>query len=411
MLIINEILNIANKINNLLSTKNLQIENSPKAIHYLNALFIDLQKNIKLLRSDSFPKGSNFYEIEDLYNIIDIFEHIINDLHDQSIITYDNVERTLKKLVIDIIKLCESINNKTSNFQSFDKQVSSISKENNTSKKNDNKSEVKKASIIPLFKQYPSNKKIYDTKSKWAILIGINEYEDINNYKKLNVCINDIKSIYDRLILGGFNKEKIQLITDDSKKLPSRSNIYSALNLYAKIIEPNDLLLIYFSGHGEFENGESYLIPKDGKKNSLQDTAIEFSRVKEIIKETNAKAKVIILDACHSGSQVGSKGPIHMSEGFFKRVFEEAKGLVIQASCEQGQSSYEWPERKCSVFTYYFLEALSGKADNDNKGCVSVQDVNRYVVDKVKIWASKLDLVQVPTFHCDMSGDIILSYY
>ena len=97
-----------------------------------------------------------------------------------------------------------------------------------------------------------------------------------------------------------------------------------------------------------------------------------------------------------------------MSEAFIRRVFEQSEGMAILASCKQGQLSYEWREKGCGVFTYYLLEALEGRADWDGKGFVTVQDVNRYVANGVKLWAVQHNVSQTPTLQYSVAGDIVL---
>ena len=100
-----------------------------------------------------------------------------------------------------------------------------------------------------------------------------------------------------------------------------------------------------------------------------------------------------------------------MSAQFIRRVFEEAEGFAILASCKQGQLSYEWRAHECSVFTHFLLEALVGKADREEKGFVTVQDANRHVTDGIKLWASQNNISQTPTLQYEVVGDIILAHY
>jgi uncharacterized caspase-like protein len=129
----------------------------------------------------------------------------------------------------------------------------------------------------------------------------------------------------------------------------------------------------------------------------------------KIMQKAKARAKVIVIDACHSGANVGSKGPKKMSKEFIQRVFEQAEGMAVMASCKQGELSYEWKEQQRSAFTYYLLEAIGGKADQDKKKFVTVQDVNRYVVNGVKLWAAQRGFTQTPTLQYSAAGDIILA--
>ena len=249
---------------------------------------------------------------------------------------------------------------------------------------------------------------IYGIGNQWAVLVGVNEYEDKANYGQLHVCVKDVHAIREQLIAGGFDPARIRLLTDQTSELPTKANILVALKAVADVTEPDDLLLFYYSGHGDEEGDESYLVARDGRRLVLGDTAVPLSRVREIVEGAPARAKIIVLDACHSGADIGGKGPKPMSEAFIRRVFEQAEGLAILASCKQGQLSYEWRENERSVFTHFLLEALEGRADRDEKGFVTVQDANRHVANGVKLWASQRNLSQTPTLQYTVAGDIIL---
>lgn len=251
-------------------------------------------------------------------------------------------------------------------------------------------------------------KEIYGKGERWAVLAGANQYEDAIHYAPLQVCVKDTLALKDQLIKSGYDDQRIKTLTDQSEELPTRDNILVALKSVANATEPDDLLLFYYSGHGVEKSGESYLVARNGRHLVIEDTAVPISKIKAIMRSASAKAKVIVIDACHSGVSL-DKGPPAMTDEFMRRVFEEAKGFAILASCEQGQVSYEWQQNDRSVFTHYLLEALQGEADFDNKGFVTIQDINRYVSNCVKLWASKKNLSQMPTLHYEVAGDIILA--
>jgi hypothetical protein len=256
---------------------------------------------------------------------------------------------------------------------------------------------------------------LYGTGNPWAVLVGVNEYEDSANYGELQVCVEDVEAVHEQLVAGSFDPARMRLLTDHADEPPTRANILAALKAVADATEPDDLLLFYYSGHGEEDGGESYLVARDGRRLVLGDTAVSLSRVKEIVEEAPARAKVIVLDACHSGADIGGKGPKSMSKPFIRRVFEQAEGMAILASCKQGQLSYEWrepgPGKGRSVFTHFLLEALAGAADRDEKGFVTVQDASRHVTNGVKLWASQRNTSQIPTLQYTVAGDIILVRY
>lgn len=258
----------------------------------------------------------------------------------------------------------------------------------------------------------PTRPELYGNGDHWAVVVGINYYEDTRSYPQLQVCAHDATTLYQQLIAGGFKDRHIRILTDQRDRLPLRENILAELQVIAEATRPDDLLLFYFSGHGQAEGGAGYLVPRNGRGVALHDTAVPMKRVKEIIGKAQARAKVIIVDACHSGANLeAAKGKRPMSAEFINNVFKEAVGLAIISSCKEEQYSYEWPEKQCSVFTYYLIEALQGKADNDEKGFVTVQDVNRYVTNGVKQWALEQSVSQSPRLDYFVSGDIVLTEY
>jgi|KBSSwiStaDraftv2_1062776.scaffolds.fasta_scaffold04702_6 hypothetical protein len=247
------------------------------------------------------------------------------------------------------------------------------------------------------------------TGKKRAVLVGVNQYEDDSNYGELSVCVQDVEAIQKKITGLGYADDRVRILTDNSgRNLPTRNRVIATLRSFAKVSEPNDLFLFYYSGHGDMEDGESYLVCRDGFSNSLKDTAIPVKLVEQIMRAAAARAKVIILDSCHSGAALGAKGSRKMSAEYIKRVFEEAEGLAVLSSCKQDEQSYVRPEEDASAFTHYLLEGLTGKADTEKKGFVTVQDMNHYVSDKVKDWAAGQNLTQTPVFSAAMAGDIIL---
>jgi serine/threonine protein kinase len=244
-------------------------------------------------------------------------------------------------------------------------------------------------------------------RQSWGTLVGVNDYQD-PAFSSLSVCANDARLICDSLrAASGYRTGCLRLLADDQEPTPTKSEILASLQAAAQSAEEEDLLLFYFSGHGVAEGNKGYLLPSDARYGVLADTSISVQRVCEIMLQSEARAKVLILDACHSGAQIG-KAPLAMTPEFMQRVFDEAEGIVVLASCKQGQVSWEWPQENCSVFTSFLLEGTLGAADQDGKGFVTMYDLARYVTDGVKLWAVRRRRVQTPTMQAQVVGDIIL---
>lgn len=247
-------------------------------------------------------------------------------------------------------------------------------------------------------------KPVLNSGKAWAVLVGVNTYVD-PYIASLKTAVSDVNALHQVL---ASEYQAVRLLTDETpEQLPTRANILAELSAVAQAAEAGDLLLFHFSGHGIAEDGESYLLPRDAKVAALRYTAVAIADVHNIIEKSAARAKVIVLDACHAGASIG-RATSSMTPEFIQRVFAEAEGIVVLASCKQGQQSWEWREKGHGVFTYYLLEALRGQADFDQKGFVTIADVNRYVTDRVKQWSVSHNAPQTPTWQAKLVGDIIL---
>jgi hypothetical protein len=245
-------------------------------------------------------------------------------------------------------------------------------------------------------------------------LIGANEYHDpaINSLK---FCANDTKSLREVLVQpdrGGYDETGTLLLTDGTLRdsLPTRSNIMSRVSSVAKMAEPEDSILFAFSGHGMEENGFSYLLPADARTGVLAETAIGVKWIKETLGDASARAKIMILDACHAGAMKGKADAGRMTEKFSSEILDLAEGFAMLSSCKLNESSYEWEEKEHGVFSYFLCEGLMGYADADMDGIVTVSEASSYVTKKVKEWAFRNGVQQSPNLEYKVSGDIALSY-
>jgi serine/threonine protein kinase len=241
----------------------------------------------------------------------------------------------------------------------------------------------------------------------WGVLVGVDHYLD-PAISLLTVCADDVSLTCNALCAtSGYERARLRLLAEDQDALPTKSEILANMQAVAQSAAEGDLLLFYFSGHGVAEGDEGYLLPCDARYGVLADTSIPIRRVTELMLQSQARAKVLVLDACHSGAQIG-KAPLTMTPEFIQHVFDEAEGIAVLASCTQGQVSWPWPEEHCSVFTYYLLEGISGAADREGKGFITVNDLARHVTNGVKLWAVQRGYLQTPTTQAQVVGDIIL---
>jgi formylglycine-generating enzyme required for sulfatase activity len=217
--------------------------------------------------------------------------------------------------------------------------------------------------------------------NNWAIVIGINHYEFLDQSECLSCAVHDAERIKEFLCnQAGFDADHVLLCSDQSEPLgkrkiptrPTRTILRSILLDELQDAERADNLWFFFSGHGMIgDDNHDYLMPCDGRSRDLEGTAIPVDFVIRRLLECRAKNIVMIMDMCRRSD--GSKGNDDVGAQTAKAV--EQKGIVTIFSCDRGQKSYEIKELQQGAFTYALLEGLA-----TNKTPVELE---KYLQDRV----------------------------
>lgn len=253
---------------------------------------------------------------------------------------------------------------------------------------------------------------------RWAVLIGVDKYRDSVGIGSLKYCGADMKLLH-RVLTGphgGFAPENVLLMTDDASDpghRPTYSNIVTMVPRWLCEAEPDDDVLIAFSGHGITEKGEAYLVPSTARFGNLALTAVSMRLVRQWMDACKAGRKILIVDACHAGA---GKAAATMDRKFWQDV-DRGEGFVKLASCGPRQKSNE-DERLTSpvgkghgVFTYYLAEGLDGLGDFDRNGRVDVDEAYRYTFKKTRQWARNKGIRQDPLKSGRVTGVMTIAYY
>jgi uncharacterized caspase-like protein len=183
-------------------------------------------------------------------------------------------------------------------------------------------------------------------------------------------------------------------------------------------VAKDDMVIIYFAGHGATEldasspdgDGlEKYLLPVNADPKDLYATAMPMNEVARIFQRLSSEKIVFISDTCYSGASGGrtiaSLGFRANLTGTFLESISQGKGRVILTASDANEVSMEKDDLQHGVFTYYLLEALQGKGDLDGDGVITVDEVYRYVSIKVPQATGQN---QHPVKKGEMQGQIVL---
>jgi WD40 repeat protein len=224
----------------------------------------------------------------------------------------------------------------------------------------------------------------------YLLVIGVSNYLDAN--LKLGLAAKDAadfsESIQHQRGVTYNNVEVKPLYNQDA----SKANILDAFDWLAnKTYGKDDVVMIYFAGHGANDNNNIYyMLPHDANIEKMRSSCVNFEELKQTI--AGIKAKVLVfLDACHSGNAAGNGISIN---GLVNMLSGSGTGAVTFTSSTGKEVSYERTEWNNGAFTKALLEGLSGKAAVTGKNKITYKSLDLYISERV---AELTDNKQHPT--------------
>ena len=216
---------------------------------------------------------------------------------------------------------------------------------------------------------------------KAALLIGVSEYAE--GLKPLPAAVNDIeamRSVLEAPEIGGFDRVV-------SLPNPDLLTMRRAISTLFSGCGDEDLLLLYFSGHGVTDEvGRFYFTNQDSQKlNGRLDkaTVVDASFVHDQMENCESRRMVVILDCCNSGA-FGTN--ISRDEGtidFSRQLGGE--GRIVLTSSSAVEYSFERDGEELAIYTRYLVEGMrTGAADLDEDGLVSANELHEFVKTKLK---------------------------
>lgn len=210
---------------------------------------------------------------------------------------------------------------------------------------------------------------------------------------------SDVEKMYNIFNnLTGVSLENIVVVKEGSA-----TNLLAEIDNFKNKIKKNKAvrkeLIFYYSGHS------------DDKGLLLGETALSYSRLKNVLTNLGIDLTVVILDSCYSGSFLRTKGGI-TKPSFLIDEANSLKGYAFLSSSASDESSQESDKIKGSYFTYYLSSGLKGAADFSNDGKVSLNEVYNYAYNQT-IASTELTRqgVQHPSYELNITGngDLILA--
>jgi len=193
-----------------------------------------------------------------------------------------------------------------------------------------------------------------------ALIIGIDNY---TQWPKLNNAVHDAREMAQVLTQSyGFSPNRIVEFYDGAA---TKDAILSALRSYTssgrRALKADDNLLIFFSGHGQFDDIENvgYWISVESRTDQTGDY-ISNDQIKRLIGAIKTRHILLISDACFSGSLLRSGTLGYEREPDNPKFYEKVSRKASRQALTSGMNEpvMDGGSDGHSVFSYYMLKSL-----------------------------------------------------
>ena len=231
----------------------------------------------------------------------------------------------------------------------------------------------------------------------WALAVGVGVYKE--DYKLQTLSFPPVQAErfanYLEQIGVTENSEIATLINSQATRDEIKTSIQR--ELCSSRVQPDDLVLFYFSGHGLANQQDIGICPYD-----FTDTRnwITEKEIVDLLARSPAKHKIVILEACKSRTLMAPALPPETRQQYSEKRKTFPSGTIVITSTQPGSESYE-NQFDGGYFTYYLLQGIEGRADSNRDKMVSVRELFQYVSTNVK---SRTNNAQIPEINVNVYG-------
>ncbi len=241
----------------------------------------------------------------------------------------------------------------------------------------------------------------------WILLVGVNEYQD-NGLPSLRYPSVDCQGLGEALgkATQGFPNKEVIIHHDFAAQLPILPGIRQSLERIVSQAQPQDSILLYFSGHGMLEENsqQAVLCFRDTRKDDLLKTGLALQELLQMLGNSSSNQQMLCLDTCHSGdmnllysggntrdvANLETVNPAPQMMEILRQSASKSKGFCALLSCDRGQKSWEFPELGHGVFTYFLMQGLLGEAA-DQYGVIEADGLYKYVYRQTLLYIDKMN--------------------
>jgi hypothetical protein len=248
----------------------------------------------------------------------------------------------------------------------------------------------------------------------YVLAVGVSNYNPRSGYGRLRQCDHDAAQVAKAFRTTPqlcSSADSVHELTSTGAEPPSRGNIMDQVCELATRATVADRIIFYFSGHGQRLDEQLYLVPSDAWIDNNPSALISLVAVNEALSASQAKIKIVILDACNTGPDLAGlkQNASKWTDTFFAEYIQKSTGVVtLASSLAEQSSSTKSPNPDLSLFTYFVINALRGENGALVQGFLTIDSLFAYVSGEVQRVSKSHHRPQQPAKSEVTSGMIVL---
>ncbi len=222
-------------------------------------------------------------------------------------------------------------------------------------------------------------------KSSWAVVIGINEYDE---WPKLSYAVNDAVAIRDVLTEKyGFKPDNIFTLFNKDANRDSITELLGDTLADPQKVKPDDRVFIFYAGHGmtrKLPSGRDlgYIIPVDAALDKFHTRSISMTHLRDFSEMIPAKHVYFVMDSCYSGIALTRSGSPAKHGAYLEEITKRNARQILTAGGADQEVADGGPGGH-SIFTWTLLQGLNGSADLDKNNIITASELGAFVAPAV----------------------------
>lgn len=245
--------------------------------------------------------------------------------------------------------------------------------------------------------------------NQYALLVGVGCFQ--NGLQTLSYVEDDVNDFCNVLVdYFGIESDNIEYLTNS---MATQEAIMNSVESLCHRATKGDRVILYFATHGKTTYNTTYLSAYDAQANNENDTD-GWVRVEKILGDFHRVGCSILafLDSCHSTQFCISRA---IDEDVVYNVSTNSSSgeyMAVFAAAGENEKAYPDPAFGHGCWTYYLLEALSGRAPRafcGNSGRITIHSLQPYLKEKVSARVrTEFHKTQTPHFWGTYPDDIVI---